>query len=146
MLFPFNSNCKFDFHFKNIFSGFKSTVQYSRECSKLVLRNQDGSLCILLRITCEPLQLRTDHRKGGGRHWSCIIMCRWEIQWGASSNPCPQTKMRQMIKAKKLVRGNSHVKRADESERYKSHCGFLAKAQSSNWVGGMCHKWNSGAF
>lgn len=39
-------------------------MNYSRKPAQLGLRIQDGSLCILLRITSEPLQLRTDHRKG----------------------------------------------------------------------------------
>lgn len=52
--------------FISFFSAFKSTINYSQKCAQLGLRIQDGSLCILLRITSEPLQLRTDHRKEGG--------------------------------------------------------------------------------
>lgn len=45
-----------DLHYKIDFSGLKSAVHYSRKCVQLGLRIQDGSLCILLRITPEPLQ------------------------------------------------------------------------------------------
>jgi len=38
---------------------------------------------------------------------------------GGSSNPCPQTEQRQMIKANFLSKGNSHLKKVDEWESSK---------------------------